>query len=280
MRERAGSTGSRLEFHESATSLPEILDVAIVATGAAARKGAISKLLSGRRIRYLVLEKVLFQTVADCFWAQKLFSETGTQAWVNFPRRIQPAYARLRSMMVSPEPREIRVTGSRWGLATSALHFLDLALFLGGGDEISIETFEAQTFASPRHEGHLECTGFIAGGCGPGKRYSISSWEEGSFPVCVAIDTLQARWIVEEHEHDTVTLESTRARAWAWETVRHPFFYQSELTASVVEELLSRGGCGLSGYRSALQSHVAFLRAWNRGFAPTSDPDLTPCPIT
>lgn len=279
-RARMGSAGDVLQFHKSSRELPRTIDVAIVATGARERRKTLEDLYSHCDVAFLILEKVLFQSVADCLWARDFLLCRQTRAWVNFPRRVQPAYEHIQKAILPGQRLEIRVTGSRWGLATSAVHFLDLVLFLTGHSTVTINRFEGQRFPSVRHADCVECTGYLEGEGAPGQVYSITAWPDGSAPLRVTIDAPECRWIVDEQGNQTITSETSVARGWRTDSLTHPFLYQSQLTALIVEHLLTAGCCELSDYETALQSHIPFLRCWNRYFAPDADPDITVCKIT
>lgn len=275
-----GIAGQVLIGHEQIGGLPEELDVVVVATGAAIRRKVLEQLLSHARVRYLVLEKVLFQSVSDCLWAHGFLESHGTQAWVNFPRRQQPAYRQIQVLVAPDQPLEVRVAGSRWGLATSAVHFLDLVLFLGSGTRLRIDKFEAARFSSTRHAGCSECTGHLAGEAAPGQYFSISAWDQAAAPVRVTVESPLYRWVVDERSDHMLVQSSSAESGWKSESSSHPLYFQSQLTAMTVEGILEHGNCDLSSLDDALEGHLPFLRAWNARFAPGSDPDATACPIT
>ncbi len=278
-RQRMGPAVARLHCHSSVKDLPRDIDVVVVATGATIRKKVVSNLLSHSNVHYLILEKILFQSVTDCLWARDFLAGRQTKVWVNFPRRVQPAYQYIHETVTPGQPMEIRVSGSRWGLATSTVHFLDLILFLTDHGSLTISQFEGQLYPS-RHRDCFECTGYLAGEAGPGQVYSITAWPDGGAPMRVTIDTPENRWIVYEKDSEVVVIKSNVVNGWQSETLFYPMLYQSQLTGPIVDSILKSGTCGLSDYDTALKSHLPFLRAWNRCFAPDSDSDSTHCLIT
>ena len=279
-RERLGAAADRVRFHASLDALPAALDVVVVATNAAVRRKVITELLQRRRVRHLVLEKILFQSVADCLWARGHLAECGLQAWVNSPRRLQAVYRNLRASLPVGDPLEIRITGSRWGLATSGVHFLDLVLFLSRATDLAIGDFEMQTFPSSRHRDCLEATGRLAGSASPGVSFSITAWAAGDAPVQITVEGTGQRWVVAERDSEAVAQHATAATGWQWVAATSALRYQSQLTGPIVEELGATGSCGLATLDDALLSHLPFLRSWNRHFAPAADPELTRCPVT
>lgn len=279
-RERLGPAANRVRFHPGIATLPAALDVVVVATGASVRRRVLTELLQGCRVRFLILEKILFQSVADCLWSRDFIAQAGATTWVNFPRRLQPVYRDLQAILRSDEALEIGVTGSRWGLATSAIHFLDLVLYLSRASEMRINPLDLQTFPSPRHQGCVEATGRITGETSSGVSFSLTAWATGDAPVKVAVDSAEHRWVVTERDNEALTLHAARDTGWTWVPATSALFYQSQLTGLLVGELAATGSCGLATLDEALRSHLPFLRSWNRHFAPTADADLTACSVT
>ena len=80
-------SGIPAAFHESVAGLPRALDLVVVATTADVRRAVVEELLGHAAVRFLVLEKVLFQAPADYKAVADLCAAKGTRAWVNCPRR-------------------------------------------------------------------------------------------------------------------------------------------------------------------------------------------------
>ncbi|MGQ0523503.1 MAG: Gfo/Idh/MocA family oxidoreductase, partial [Betaproteobacteria bacterium] len=74
-------------FTQKFEDLPEVLDGAVVATGADRRREAIERLLARSRVRVALLEKVLFQRIDDYGAVGALLEKSGTRAWVNCSQR-------------------------------------------------------------------------------------------------------------------------------------------------------------------------------------------------
>ena len=68
-----------LSMHESFGALPPALDVAIIATSADVRLEVLRQLLEITHVKYLILEKVLFQREREVKEAARLLSATSTK---------------------------------------------------------------------------------------------------------------------------------------------------------------------------------------------------------
>ena len=280
VRERLGNLADRVVFHAAVGTLPRALEAVVIATSATVRRQCMTDLLAHGQVRYAILEKILFPSVADCLWAEGRLAQHGVKAWVNFPRRMQAVYQKIQAAVAPGTVRDIRVTGSRWGLATSAVHFLDLVLFLAHARSLTIESLRARTFESPRHRNCIEADGLLAGSTDSGATYAIACWDTGNAPIQVTIETVGKRWSITERDNQVHVRESEAGQDWQPAEWSSPLLYQSQLSGPIMEELFATADCRLTDYSGALQSHLPLLRAWNRQLFPQSDPDLTSCPIT
>jgi predicted dehydrogenase len=209
---------------------PGRLDAAIVATDAASRERAVEELPKGREIRFMVLEKLLFQEPEALPRVGDLLKRGGVRAWVNCPRRIWPLYSRLRPGL----PLSFRVSGSGWGLATNAVHYLDLAAYLTGFLDFSVETGGLSRAEVPsKRPGFVEFHGTLAARAGG--HQVLLPCEPGARSCRVEING--------------GVVEKAGAPV------------QSRLTEGVVEELRARGDCGLTSYEDSARIHRPLLGA-------------------
>lgn len=230
--------------------LPERLDAAIVATDAASRERAIENLLKDRKVRFLVLEKVLFQDPDSLARVGALLERGGVRAWVNCPRRLWPLY---RDRPRPKLPLELRVSGSGWGLATNAVHYLDLAAFLGGCRDFAIDTTGLSREESPsKRPGFVEFFGTLVARA-DGQRVVLTC-ERGEKRSTVEIDGA-----VQDEAGSPV---------------------QSRLTTGVIEDLLARGDCGLTPYAESARIHRPYLEALREHWRSIKDVMAPACPIT
>jgi predicted dehydrogenase len=235
------------------TELPTALDVAIVATAADRRRAAIEALFGQSRVRHLVLEKVLFQQLADYAPTASAIAAATATAWVNCPRRMWPFYQELRARLHG----EVRVTvsGSQWGLGSSAVHFLDLFAYLSGADDLAVTALHATTLPSSR-PGFTELVGQLAAH-GPNGSAAIASLASGNLPIVVEVGSPSLRAIVREGEAKAWLAAADDG--WQWRETSFETTPQSRLTHRVVSELLTTGTCALTPLAASVKYHVAFL---------------------
>ena len=90
-------------------------------------------------VKYLILEKILFQKAQDYKAIKKQIKKKKIKAWVNFSMRIMPFYQKIKEQLRSKKIHLI-VSGSQWGLVTNAVHFIDFIAFLTDCYDFTIDT--------------------------------------------------------------------------------------------------------------------------------------------
>jgi len=255
-------------------------DVAIVATNADVRRHVIEQLLTICKVRYLVLEKVLFQKIDDYEAVGKLLREKGVSAWVNCPRRMWPSYNWLKAKIASQKILCVLVHGSNWGLGCNSIHMIDLVAFLSGKTEYTISSQRLSPGSIPaKRQGFEEFSGCLDGVFADGPIFSLFSSPVGDVPTIIEVVTETSRFIIKEHEQKTWYAEESGN--WIWQEFDFVVPYQSSLTNLLVEELTAVGCCRLPGYDESAALHVPLIQAL-QSHLEQKDPARRgkSCPIT
>jgi len=267
-----------VEYLQGLDGLPPHLDVAVIATAANKRRGVIELLLERCHVQYLVLEKFLFQNVRDYEYVKRLFENAGARAWVNCPRRLWPAYRRLKGRL-SEGPLDYRVTGSAWGLGCNAIHFLDHVAYLTGDLEYVLDSQELENEVFPsRRNGFVEFSGRIRGKGKSGTQLELVCSRTGDAPILVSIFSSEITCVINETARTGVIAD--RENEWRWEQFDVSIPYQSELTSLVVQRLLDTGECELTPYAQSAILHVNLLKRFTTHYQDHFDKDAKLCPIT
>jgi predicted dehydrogenase len=274
-----------IDIRAEPASLPPRLDAVIVATTADVRRATIERLMIGRQIGPVVLEKVLCQSVRDCRELARVLRAARIPAWVNCNRRLGTCYAQVRRILVNERGVNVAVRGARWGLACNAVHFLDLIAYLTGrrGVRITQVNLDAGSIAA-RRAGFIELSGTIAGSVGDDVSFALTSDRTGDAAVVIRAESPRARMTIVECERDGgCILEGSIASAddgWRSREIRGRLPLQSETTNVVVEQLLDTGTCPLPSMRDAVAVHVPLLGAVARHLYGPAAKDESVCPIT
>ena len=118
-----------VKYYSEIGDLPKKIDLVILSTTASIRRHILELLLAHAKVRFLILEKVVFQCSGDFQHIQGLLRSQDANAWINCPRRIFPFYMQLKRQLKGERIR-LTVFGNNWGLACNSIHFIDLLYFL------------------------------------------------------------------------------------------------------------------------------------------------------
>jgi predicted dehydrogenase len=268
-------TNVELALSEAMTSLPAKLDAVIVATNADHRAEVVRHLLSRARVRYLVLEKVLFPREDEYGEIGERLAAAKTPAWVNCPRRMSKGYQSLKSQLQGPV--EYRLEGSGWGLACNSIHFLDHAAFLIGREDLRLTEVDLQPgVISSKRAGYVEFLGRLRGEFGDGSTVELNCPAEAATPIAIDLTTASQRIRIREDRSEMQFRSGTGAE-WMEPL---PAVYQSQLSQLVVQELLDRATCPLTPYAESCRLHRPFLAALLDHYRRHVDPGAVACPIT
>jgi predicted dehydrogenase len=261
--------------------LPHNLDLVIVATTSAVREAVIASILPKHAIRYLVLEKVLFQQTEAYHRVADLLLKHQVPTWVNHPRRMYDHYEKLRHFFAqSDAPVNMHVAGGNWGLGCNALHMIDLAVFINNSQVATIDAslLDAEVQEGKR-KGYKEFTGTITGTLQSGAFFSISSFPGNRGPLTVYFSAPNSRCLVQEGGTAAQVLLTTDNK-FSLDHTPIRSFYQSELTATVARQLIETGDCQLPDYANAKSSHVPFIETMLEKYNQLTGINTDICPIT
>jgi predicted dehydrogenase len=252
-------------------------DVAIVATNADVRPAIVKEITSRAKIRFIILEKVVYQSLGIFREQMAWLEEKGVKVWVNCPRRMYPFYRDLKESLSAEGEINIMVSGTGWGLGCNALHFIDLFAFLTGVPECSVNysAFGDRLLESKR-AGYTEFTGHTAFSNSRGWLH-LSSSAEGALPVQIEIASQSGRIIINESARRVITIPIRTSEPVI--TSNH-FPMQSELTSRVVMDLLDSGSCDLTPLSESYKHHSVLLPLLNDHIARVRGSHTDICPVT
>ena len=114
-------------------------DVLILATNSTNRFDLLKNILKTIKIKYLLLEKVVFLDQITFSKAINLLEHHKIDTWVNCIRREVRFYNLLKKK-IKNQSFKITFTGYKWGMASNLIHFIDLFFFISNGSNIKFTT--------------------------------------------------------------------------------------------------------------------------------------------
>lgn len=248
----------KISFLQDISKISKKIDLAIVATSSNIRKKVTEDLLSISSVKYLILEKILFQKKEDYFTIEKLLKKKGCKTWVNFSMRTIPFYYDLGGKIESPI--QMIVSGSNFGLITNAIHFIDYISFLTKVNNFKVftDTLDNKVIQSKR-PGFSELNGTLFVNFQDGSSGSFTSYSNKDAPFTIEIISSSFRCISKESERKAYI--STSANSWKWEEISTNIPFQSDMTNVLVEEIFKKEDCSLTPYHEASKLHLIFLES-------------------
>jgi hypothetical protein len=278
--EIASKSNFRLVALDNVKDLPEQLDLAIVATGAADRRNVVDTLLARSHVTYLILEKFLFQSERDYEYIATQLTKAAVKTWVNCPRRVWPGYQFLRNLLAQDKgPIALScATHSRFGLGTGAIHLLDALAYLCGRDDFQLRGDLLDSTFLPTRRGAIDMTGTLYGATSKGDFFRFTTQADGTLPPMVLIEAASTRAFVDEA--NGIMRISSFKDDWRWHERQFDMLLQSQLTHLIVGDLIQGGNCGLPGFAQSSRLHLSILRPLLAHYSNIVDRSATSCPIT
>jgi len=257
--------------------LPKTIDSLIIATSSHGREDLIYNLFNQIEFEFVIIEKVLFQSVKSYDEVSKFFERFNSKIYVNCPARMMHSYLSLRQQLKTENILEFRVTGGNWALASNSIHFLDTIDFLSK-KKVSKFTIESELeygeFFNKR-EGYIEFYGKIFG--------SISEIDfslecnHSNDPYLIEIFTKNYNFLIEESENRITCLDKSNNIVY-----ERDFFieYVSDTTTKVINSFYVNEKDLLINFESSSVYQKELIRLFLRHLNKTSKEEIYVCPIT
>lgn len=243
------------DYHD----LKQGYDLAIIATNAENRFAIAKWLVENTGIRYLILEKVVFQTFEELDEFKRILDKHKVKAWVNCPRRMYPYYQELKLKLRAEKRMNMIVSGGSWGMGSNAIHMLDVYAYLTGFQECRHDNLKLEErLEDSKRSGYKEFFGelkFITD-----KGELLLYCDHGNSPVEIKVITPKEEISIRESDG----------------IVR----FQSELTNLVVEKIMDFGEADLAHYDESVRYHKIVLGSFLEHINRYSEEEIRRCPIT
>lgn len=257
--EIAGSKSqNKVTYLQDLSQITGPVDIAIIATTSNIRSAVTKQLLAQTPVKYIIFEKILFDEISQYQEMKSLLSQKKIKAWVNCPRRIMPFYKSLLDYVKGTKIQYI-VSGSQWGLACNAIHYIDHMVYLTDCSEFKVDTTHLdKSIIQSKRKGFLELTGTLLIYFKDGSLGSLTCYSTGNAP--------QIMQVLAKH-YRSLTLEtldksyvSDPSSNWKWQTKTTPLLYQSGMTNSVVSSIFKTGSCGLTPFDLSVGLHLQLFK--------------------
>ena len=266
--------GQNINYFTKIEEVSDNIDICLIATTANVRKKVILELVSKKNVKFMILEKVVFQNEKDFDEIIKLFEEKNIKSWVNCHLRAQPIYKELkRQSIVSYDTTITYDYSDDFTLSSSAIHILDLFSYLCDDYDLEIQDIITDTeLKTSRHSGCVDFNGYM-------KVKSTNGYE-------LVVKKRDAHF--GEHltvHHNDLTVRSSEGddpdnRIGFVQDKKIPYVWQSSLTNSYIDDIIKKSDCDLSTLENSAKLHKVMLRSFRRLLKEDYNREVVDCPVT
>ena len=250
------------------------IDICLIATTANVRKKVILELISKKNVKFIILEKVVFQNENDFDEVIKLFKEKNIKSWVNCHLRAQSIYKEVKKQSIIAEDTIITYDYSDdFTLSTSTIHILDLFSYLCDDYNLEIESLTTNTeLKTSRHGGCVDFNGEMEVTNTNGNRLIVR----------------KRNAVFGEHltvHHKDLTIYSSEGndpdnRIGFVQDKKIPYVWQSSLTNSYIDDIIEKSDCNLSTLENSAKLHKIMLKSFRNLLKEKYNREVVDCPIT
>ena len=267
----SSSSGHRFVLATALPTAARSFDLAVVATTATHRRAAIEELLDHHEVSVMILEKVLFQTTTDLEAVGALLERRGVNTFVNCGRRTFPGYQAVREYVAGAESVHLTVRGQSLGLASNAVHFLDLAEYLNDAPLVDLDVAGLRPGSIPgKRPGSIEIFGTISAQLANGARLVVESLDADPVQIQILAESGASSFHIDEVAR-TIGADGAAPVPFVSQNVSE--------TPEIYQDAIVSGHCVLTPYHDSKRQHRFMLNAL-RDHLGLSNVDDAPCPIS
>jgi|ETNmetMinimDraft_4_1059912.scaffolds.fasta_scaffold32605_2 hypothetical protein len=262
------------------------IDICLIATTANIRKKVILELVSKKSVKFMILEKIVFQNENDFDEIIKLFKEKNIKSWVNCHLRAQPIYKKVKSCfnLTPNENTSFQYDYSDdFTLSSSAIHILDLFSYLCDDYDLEIQSIVTEDeLKESRHSGCVDFNGYMKVRSTNGHTLVVKK-RDAVFGEHLTI-TQPDLWL-KSSEGDNPDnrigfVESFYYRGTHPHREDIPYVWQSLLTNSYIDDIIEKLDCDLSTLENSAKLHKIMLKSFRNLLKENYNREVIDCPIT
>ena len=276
--------GQNINYFSKIEDVSNNIDICLIATTANVRKKVILELVSKKNVKFMILEKVVFQNEKDFDEIIKLFEEKNIKSWVNCHLRAQPIYKELKTQsIISYDTTMTYEYSDDFTLSSSAIHILDLFSYLCDDYNLEIQDIVTDTeLKTSRHSGCVDFNGYMKVRNTDGHTLVVKK-RDAVFGEHLTI-TQPDLWL-KSSEGDNPDnrigfVESFYYRGTHPHREDIPYVWQSLLTNSYIDDIIEKSDCDLSTLENSAKLHKIMLKSFRNLLKENYNREVIDCPIT
>ena len=263
----------KIKWHDNFDTLSNSGDLVIVATLSTGRVKIIESLLDLGYKKFLV-EKLVCQSIEEYDHLLDLMKKFRAKGWVNTRCRYFKSYRKIKEFFKDSETIHLTMYSGDTGLATGAIHYLDLFSWLLDDNNIKLngKFLDKKIHSNKRGENLLEFAGTIVGTAKNNSLVSIS-FSPDSPSLLVAISNGENEIILDEYNEKIIHNSFDHPLDFKLE-------YVSDLTTSIVTDIIKNDDCFLPTLNESYFHHIELFKIFCEHLEKTTKEKVKLCPIT
>lgn len=262
-----------VKFSKDMGSLPQELDLVVIATSSTPRAAIVKSLLNHSIVKNLILEKVLFPKLKEYDEVDALLKAKGVRCWVNCPRRMFGSYQIIKDSFTPSAPIQMEYIGKSWGLCCNAMHFIDIFMYLTSEKSCSVDASGIEPIIlNSKRDGYIEMNGTLFITTPKGNTLKLTSTEASEGCGYVDIKNGVGKYFALDEIHGELTVSG--------KTVKVNTPYQSQMTGTLADMVLNTGFCPLTPYGESAEFHRIFIKEMLSAYNKITQQESDTLPIT
>ena len=236
----------------------------------------ISKsLLKVKTVKFLILEKVLFQKLDEYDDFKYFSSNFNTNIFVNCARRLNEFYKKISDVDFGTENIKMEVSGNSWSMGCNSIHFVDLFNYLTNLTPKKWENNLDDKIIKSKRSGFIEFTGELFSKDKNGNQLRLISNRKLNSSLVIKISNSKLKYTIEEDSNKVIFQKKDFLK-----TDEIHIDFQSKLTNKVVESLINFETCNLPTYEVSSRLHKPLIKVMKDHFNKINNTNFDYCPIT
>ena len=262
-----------INWHNNFEFLSGFSDLVIVATLSSGRVKIIESLLNLGYTKFLI-EKLVCQSIEEYDNLLDLVKKFDAKGWVNTRCRYFKSYRKIKDLFKNTEKINLKMSSGDTGLATGAIHYLDLFSWLLDDNKIKLngELLDPKIYPNKRGKNLIEFGGTISGSAKNNSSVSIS-FSPGIPSLLVSIDDGMHKIILDEYNEKILYNSFNEKLDFKLEHI-------SNITTQIVEDILKNDDCLLPTIDESYLSHVELFKIFSKHLEKIKKEKVKLCPIT
>ncbi len=263
--EEMGNTLNRVHYITSLDLLPKNIDIAIITTTADVRIRIVKEIIAKTKVKYWVIEKVLAQNQIDLSHLNQMLNYSAG-VWVNTPMYLWPLYQEIKKKSNNNQPIIAKFIDFK-GLACNSIHYIDFVSRWNNSKIIEYDISKLENkWVQSKRANFFEINGQLDFKFDDGSELILIG-NENANEYKVELFVGNKTWFVDEFKGF--------AKSSSGEIINASVLFQSEMTADLIESIISNKTFNLPTLSESTIQHKILLQAllehWNENMYPITD---------